>query len=334
MSECSRFAPSTTGPAHPGTLLAGLLCWLDARRRGGRVVLRLEDLDHTRSKPGFPAAMEEALAWFGLDWDEVHVQSEYRARHAAALDALAAAGRLYPCHCSRKQRRAGGRRSPDGGIAYDNVCRDRALPAGGWREAGAPLRVRLDDDRVVVVDEGGLDLTQRPAHELGDPIVVRRDGVVAYHLVVVVDDAATGVTRVVRGRDLAASTATQVALQRLLTVPVPVYRHHFLLLEPHGDKLAKLHGAVGVDQLRHRYRPDELCGLLAHAAGLLPQPRPCRPDALVADFDWARVRVADRVMAWQGGALVLDPEDLPAPANSAESAAPVAAPANPANNGD
>lgn len=317
MGDCSRFAPSTTGPAHPGTLLAGLLAWLDARSRGGRVILRLEDVDHTRSRPGLPEAMREAMAWFGLDWDEVHVQSAFRARHEAALDALAAQGRLYPCRCSRKDRRHGGRRAPDGGWAYANTCRDRPLPPGGWRACGETLRARLDDDAITLVDEGGLDLSQTPARDMGDPIALRRDGVLAYHLVVVVDDAASGVTRVVRGRDLATSTATQVALQRLLGVPTPVYRHHLLLLEPHGGKLAKLHGAVGVDALARRYGPAELCGLVAHAAGLQGAADPCRPADLVAGFDWARVRAADRVMAWRDYALVLDPpDDVAAPADA------------------
>lgn len=322
MRDCSRFAPSTTGPAHPGTLLAGLLCWLDARSRGGRVLLRLEDVDHTRSRPGFPEAMREALTWFGLDWDEVHVQSAHRDRHEAALDALAAQGRLYPCRCSRKDRSAGGRRAPDGGWAYDNVCRGRPLPPGGWRACRETLRIRLDDEPVIVIDESGLDLTQAPARDMGDPIALRRDGVLAYHLVVVVDDAAAGVTRVVRGRDLATSTATQVAIQRLLGVPVPCYRHHLLLLEPRGDKLAKLHGAVGVGVLARHYDAAALCGILAHAAGLRDQPWPCRPAELVDGFDWARVRSADRVLAWREGALVLDAADRAGETDAPSGAAP------------
>lgn len=312
MRASSRFAPSTTGPAHPGTLLAGLLCWLDARSRGGRVILRLEDLDHTRCRPGFADAMRAALAWFGLDWDRVQVQSELREQHEAALDALAAQGRLYPCQCSRAERRRSGRRAPDGGWAYANACRGRALPPGGWRACTEPVRVRLDDEPVALTDESGLDLSQRPAYEMGDPVAIRRDRVLAYHLVVVVDDGAADVSRVVRGRDLAPSTATQVALQRLLGLPVPVYRHHLLLLEPQGGKLAKLHGAVGVDELRRCYTATELCGLLAHAAGLLPAPLPCHPMELVGSFSWERVGTTDRVMAWRDGRLMIDASGIDA----------------------
>jgi glutamyl-Q tRNA(Asp) synthetase len=192
----------------------------------------------------------------------------------------------------------GGRRAPDLGWAYPNTCRGRALPAGGWRVAAEPLRVQLDDDRVTVIDEGGLDLSQTPAVDMGDPIVVRRDGVIAYHLVVVVDDAASGVDRVVRGRDIAPSTATQIVLQRLLGAPTPTYRHHLLLLEPRGGKLAKLHGSIGATQLRARHGGDELCGILAAAAGLRASPSPCRPAELIAEFDWARVGTTDRIATW------------------------------------
>jgi glutamyl-Q tRNA(Asp) synthetase len=297
----SRFAPSTTGEAHPGTLLSALLVWLDARARGGRVLLRLEDADVARSKPGWAGSMRAALDWLGLDWDGVAVQSEQRAAHEAALDRLAAAGRLYPCTCTRADR-AGGRRAPDGGRAYPNTCRDRPLPPGGWRASPAALRARLDDDRVELVDEGGLDLSQTPAIDMGDPVVRRRDGALAYQLVVVVDDGAAGINRIVRGRDIAASTATQVMLQHLLGLPRPSYRHHLLLLERHGDgadrKLAKLHGAVGFPALRARYRGDELCGLLAHGAGLAADPAPRRPADLIASFDWTCVATRDRVALW------------------------------------
>ncbi|MGE5186992.1 MAG: glutamate--tRNA ligase family protein [Acidobacteriota bacterium] len=292
-----RFAPSTTGEAHPGTLLSALLVWLDARSRGGRVLLRLEDLDRDRVRAEHARSLVDALAELGLDWDEVVTQSERAAAHEAALDRLAAAGRLYPCTCSRAAR-AGGRRAPDGGWAYDNTCRDRPLPSGGWRAVDDALRARLPDDRVELVDDAGLDLSQTPALEMGDPVVRRRDGAIAYQLAVVVDDAAAGVTDVVRGRDIAPSTATQVLLQRLLGVPTPRYRHHLLLLEEAGGKLAKLHGSIPFSKVRARYRGDELCGLLAAGAGIVASPQPCTPRELVARFAWARVATGDRVARW------------------------------------
>lgn len=300
----SRFAPSTTGEAHPGTLLSALLVWLDARAQGGRVLLRLEDLDRTRVKAEWSQQLVDACAWLGLDWDDVVVQSGRRAGYEAALDALAAAGRLYPCACTRADR-AGGRRAPDGGWAYENTCRGRALPAGGWRAVTDAVRVRLDDDRIELVDELGVDLSQTPARDMGDPVVLRRDGVIAYQLAVVVDDAAAAITDIVRGRDIAPSTATQIILQRLLALPTPRYRHHFLLLEPRsGDKLAKLHGSIPFSQLRTRYDGPALCGVLAHAAGLTDTPRPAHPRDLVASFDWSRVPRTDLVARWTGALAI------------------------------
>jgi glutamyl/glutaminyl-tRNA synthetase len=302
----TRFAPSTTGHAHPGTLLAGLLCWLDARSRDDRVLLRFENLDPVRCKAAYLEAMRADLEWFGLDWDGIVIQSDLRPQHEAALDALAARGLLYPCECTRSQRRRSGRRAPDGGYAYDNTCRGRPLPPGGWRQADQPLRAQLPDQPIVLVDESGLDLSQHPSRDMGDPIVMRRDGAMAYHLAVVVDDAASGVDRVVRGRDLATSTATQVALQRLLGVPTPSYRHHALFLEPHGGKLAKFHGSVAAAELRQHYSAAELCGCIAWAAGLQDQPAPRSPRDLVASFAWQRVMEQDRVLVWRDNLLHLE----------------------------
>jgi glutamyl/glutaminyl-tRNA synthetase len=303
--EVSRFAPSTTGPAHPGTLLAALLAWLDARARGARLLLRLEDLDPERCRPAFLERMREDLAWLGLDFDAVEVQSAFAARHAEALDRLERLGVLYPCACTRSQLRAESDPALGRGGRYPNRCRGRRLGAGGWRASAEPLRVALPPGRVAPRDEGGLDLAQDPGAAFGDPVVRRRDGALAYQLAVVVDDAASFVSRVVRGRDLAASTATQVALQRLLALPEPVYRHHLLLLEEHGAKLAKLHGAVAAEALRRVYDAPALLGFLACAAGLRERPAPVTPAELLRDFDWARVRREDRVVRWTGAALEL-----------------------------
>ena len=292
----SRFAPSTTGEAHPGTLLSALLVWYDARARGGRALLRLEDLDTTRTKASYAQQLLDALAWLGLDFDETIIQSSRHAAHEAALDALAAQGRLYPCTCTRADR-VGGRRAPDGGWAYDNTCRGTPLPPGGWRAVTDNLRARLPDERISIVDESGLDLSQVAAKEMGDPIVRRKDGVIAYQLAVVSDDRISDITHIVRGRDIAPSTATQVGLQRLLGYPTPIYRHHFLLLEPHGEKLAKLHGSIPFSQLRARYTGPELRALLLEIAG---QPRDVTP----ATFDWARVPREDVVVRWDDGLVV------------------------------
>ncbi|MBM4385787.1 MAG: hypothetical protein FJ091_20760 [Deltaproteobacteria bacterium] len=300
-----RFAPSTTGRAHPGTLLAALLCWLDARSRGGRVILRLEDLDPERSRADLVAGLKEDLAWFGLDWDEVQLQSAARARHEAALDALAARGLLYPCTCSRAALRAHGVAAPDGGFAYPGTCRERALPAAGWRASAEPLRVRVPSREIAVHDESGAVFALDPARAFGDPVVRRRDFAPAYHLASVVDDAASGVTRVVRGRDLALHTPLQVALRELLGLAVPAFRHHLLLLEPRGDKLAKLHGSVAAPELRAHYSANALCGVLARACGLRASAAAVTPRELLGEFTWERVRSEDAVMGWTGAQLEL-----------------------------
>jgi glutamyl/glutaminyl-tRNA synthetase len=302
--ERCRFAPTTSGPAHPGTLLAGLLCWLDARSRGARLLLRLEDVDSTRCTAESADDMRSALEWFGLDWDEFSLQSENRSSHEAALDSLAERGVLYPCSCSRSEIKQSGERAADGGWRYSGSCRDRLLPKGGWRDVGETLRVRLGAGCIEPTDEGGVDLAQDPAAEMGDPVLLGRGGSIAYHLAAVVDDGRQQITRVVRGRDLAASTAIHVTLQRLLELPTPAYRHHFLLLEETGGKLAKLHGAVGWRELREHYAPDALCGLLASAAALIEAPEPIRPGDLLSGFDWRRVRSEDRLARWTGERLM------------------------------
>lgn len=294
-----RFAPSTTGRAHPGTLLAALLCWLDARSRRAPVALRLEDLDRERSKPALVAAMVGDLAWLGLDWDAIERQSEHGERHGAALERLIGAGRVYACDCSRARIRAEGALAPDGSHRYPGTCRARVVSRADWRERSEPLRLRLDDEMpVALVDESGLDLSGDPARAFGDPLLRRRDGAYAYHFVSVVDDEAQRVGRVVRGRDLAPSTMLQEAIRRLLGFPTPRFRHHCLYLERSGDKLSKLHGAVSIDALRRRYDAESLCGAIASGVGLVPPGTRCRPRDLVATFDWSRVSARDVELVW------------------------------------
>jgi glutamyl/glutaminyl-tRNA synthetase len=299
-----RFAPTTSGPAHPGTLVAALLCWLDARSRGATIALRLEDIDSDRCTSAHADDMRAALDWLGLDWDAVSWQSSRRAEHERALARLAERGLLYPCRCTRSDLKRAGQPAADGGYRYPGSCRERALPAAGWRACHEVLRLRLPPGRISLEDEGGLDLGQEPITAMGDPVLRRRDGGIAYHLAVVVDDAAQGVTRVVRGRDLAAATATHVVLQRALGLPTPSYRHHLLLLEERGAKLAKLHGAVGWRPLRERYSAAALCGFLAWVVGLAPAPEPRTPRELLDRFDWGRVRRDDPVLRWTGSDLV------------------------------
>ena len=299
--EIGRFAPTTSGRAHPGTLLAGMLAWLDVKSLGGKFLLRFEDIDPGARDRAWQDGLLDDLDWFGLPRDEIVWQSSRREDHEDALDNLAALGVLYECGCSRTVVKAAGLRSVAGGWVYPGTC--RAHRVADWRRSSGNLRVNLEGIRVDVADESGDDLGQVVETAMGDPLVRRSDGGVTYQLAVVVDDGDSGVTRVVRGRDLASSTATQVALRGLLGYPVPVYRHHLLLLEPQGEKLAKLHQSVGADVLRNHYSPDGLRGFLAWVVGLIPDERPVGWDELLACFDWCRVGRSDRVVVFNGARL-------------------------------
>lgn len=305
-----RFAPSTTGRAHPGTLLAALLCWLDARRRRGEVLLRLEDLDRERTKPGFVDGLERDFESIGLDWDGVSRQSDQIERYEACLDALAAAGRIYACDCTRATIRASPVRAPDGSFRYSGACRERVVGGEAWRRTEGPLRIRLDDLDVAIRDESGIDLSGNPAALFGDPLVRRRDGAYAYHFTSVVDDEADSVNRIVRGRDLAPSTTLQVGLRMQLGYAIPSYRHHALLLESGGEvspegegrvttaKLSKFHGAVDLLELVKLHDVPTLVGMLASFVGLVPEGTRCLPQDLVSEFDWARVSTRDIALEW------------------------------------
>lgn len=303
MTEVCRFAPSTTGPAHPGTLLAALLAWLDARQHAARFVLRLENLDPQRCKPAFADEMIAALEWLGIDWDQLEYQDRQLQRYEAAMDQLAAAGRLYACSCSRQQIRGNARRSIDGGFRYPGTCRDALLDRHNWRTCSEAVRLRLDDRTYQISDESGLVLDQNPWQAMGDPVLRRRDGAFAYHLVVVVDDAHSGVTRVVRGRDLMHSSATQVALQEMLAYARPVYRHHLLLLEEQQRKLAKLHGSVSWKELRVQYSAEAFIAFLFRELQLGCSATACSARDLIAQFDWQHVADDDRLLHWRDGHL-------------------------------
>lgn len=298
-----RFAPTTSGRAHPGTLLAAQLAWLDARSLGGSVVLRWEDIDPTALDRASRQGLAEDLSWFGLDWDDVIFQSERRTAHEQCLDTLAEQGRLYACSCSRTTVRSAGLPSASGGWVYPGTCRHRVVR--DWRSCHESLRVNLSDQIVVLKDESGLDLSQNIESAMGDPVVRRPDGGITYQLAVVADDEYSKVNRVVRGRDIATSTATQIALRRLLGWSVPTYRHHLLLLEPQGEKLAKLHQSIAAPLLRQYLSADAVRGFLAFACGLRDRPEPVSPPELLREFSWDRVVLSDQTIVWQDQRLRL-----------------------------
>lgn len=286
-----RYAPSPTGDLHLGNARTALVAWLWARQARGRFLLRFEDLDRARVRSGCAELQERSLAWLGLDWDGTPVSQSDRAElYEAAIDRLREQGVLYECFCSRAdvRRAASAPHGPDGPI-YGGTCRDLGESDRAARLAlgrTPALRARMEG-----VVQFGDDLQGPQAEQLehtsGDIVLRRSDGVVAYQLAVVVDDAAQGVTHVVRGADLLASTGRQLRLYDLLGLtPRPGYAHVPLLLGDDGERLAKRNGAVGLDELRAQgVDPRELVGRLAHSAGLLDRPESCTPGELVSSFD-------------------------------------------------
>ena len=230
-----RFAPSPTGPLHFGSLVAAVASWLDARAVGGRWLLRMEDLDLPRCEPGAADTIPRQLEAYGLHWDgAVLYQSQRDDAYAAALKELKESGALYPCACTRSQL-AQAPRNHEGEILYPGTCRN-GLPAGAVARA---WRVRVPDVNTHFHDRIHGDLQQNLAHDVGDFIVKRADGLFAYQLAVVVDDAFQGITHVVRGADLLWNTPRQIYLQSLLGLPTPVYAHVPLITNAAGQKLSK-----------------------------------------------------------------------------------------------
>jgi glutamyl-Q tRNA(Asp) synthetase len=238
-----RFAPSPTGPLHFGSLVAALGSFLDARRHGGEWLVRMEDLDRQREVPGAADHILRTLDVFGFAWDgPVLRQSDRTAAYAEALNQLRRAGLLFACACSRAEIARRGRPGTEGRI-YPGTCR-AGLPPGNPERA---LRIRTDGASVGFQDRFQGQIRQDLEQEVGDFVVRRADGVHAYQLAVVVDDAHQGITQVVRGADLVLSTPRQIFLQRMLGLSPPEYAHLPLALDAAGRKLSKSEDAAPVD---------------------------------------------------------------------------------------
>lgn len=239
-----RFAPSPSGPLHRGSLVAALASLLDARAHGGLWRLRIEDTDTPRMMPGGATRILRTLERFGFQWDgEVVLQSRRGAAYEHAWAQLAAQGRVYRCTCTRREIADSGAPGVDGAPVYPGTCRTH--PPDGQRPAA--WRLRVDDGVIEFDDRQAGRQVQALAGEVGDFIVKRADGIWAYQLAAVVDDAEAGITDVVRGADLLASTARQIFLQTLLDLPTPRYLHVPLVTLASGEKLSKQTGAAALD---------------------------------------------------------------------------------------
>ncbi|BAN69035.1 tRNA glutamyl-Q(34) synthetase GluQRS [endosymbiont of unidentified scaly snail isolate Monju] len=272
-----RFAPSPTGRLHFGSLVTALASRVDALAHHGEWWVRIDDLDQTRCRPGLEDDILRSLEAFGMHWDgELRYQSRTSEAYAQALDQLQAQGKVYFCRCSRKTVREQARREGIEGPIYAGTCRDLGLDDAPGRAA----RLRTEDEPFGFTDRVFGTQTQRLASDIGDFVIRRADGYFAYQLAVVVDDALAGITHVVRGADLLASTPRQICLQRLLEMATPVYLHVPLVRDRNGRKLSKREAAQPVDEQR------PLTSLLA-AWRWLGQPMPDSDLALEEFWQWA-----------------------------------------------
>lgn len=305
MMSCvrGRLAPSPTGLLHLGNAWAFLLAWLAARAANGNVVLRMEDIDPDRSRAEYAAMILEDLRWLGLDWEEgpdvggpcaPYVQQQRLPLYETALARLNSEGMIYPCYCTRKELRslAGAPHAGDVGAPYSGACRNLSPEEQARRaERRSPAwRLRCPDDPIAFEDAVYGPQRMTPAQWGGDFALRRSDGIIAYQLAVVVDDAAMRVTQVVRGQDILSSTPRQILLHRLLGTPVPHYIHIPLLLDENGERLAKRHKSLALRHLRDSgMEPAVLTGLLGFLAGWLTRPEPTSPQALVPLYDLSRI---------------------------------------------
>ncbi|MBO6166836.1 MAG: tRNA glutamyl-Q(34) synthetase GluQRS [Kiritimatiellae bacterium] len=270
-----RLAPSPTGALHLGNVRTFMIAYLRARSQGGKLIMRMEDLDHPRDKPGAAAAAIEDLRWLSFDWDEEYTQSERLPSYKAALDTLVAKGLAYPCICSRKDVE-NAQSAPHSGeqLFYPGTCRGKFA---SWEDAERAIAPRLpcwrfatphNDAKVTFNDAFAGTFSSNVASTLGDFPIARHPSGAGYTLAVVVDDAAMGVTEVVRGDDLLAATPAQILLFRALGLKIPQFCHVPLVIGKDGRRLAKRHGDTRISSFRASgVKPEEIIGYLAASCG-------------------------------------------------------------------
>ena len=296
-----RFAPSPTGRMHLGNVYAALLSWLSAKSKGGEWVLRIEDIDPSRSKQEYADRIMDDLEWLGLTWDgEVTYQSKRQDIYEHYFELLRKEGLLYPCFCSRADLLA--TQAPhesDGRVVYKGTCRD--LNPADYPQGITPAwRMRVPDETIETTDgHYGAYRVHLPT-EIGDFIVRRKDGAFAYQLVVVVDDLTMGITEVVRGRDLLLSTSQQLFLAQTLrylntekVFPEVSYAHFPLLMNEAGQRLSKRDKSLDMGVLREQHSAGEIIGFIAHLAGITPTQHPITPQELLPFFRWEKIPTED-----------------------------------------
>ncbi len=289
-SPVGRFAPTPSGRMHLGNVFAGLIAWLSVKSRGGHMVLRMEDLDTQRTSTEFAELVRQDLLWLGLSWDAEQVpQSENTASYDRVFQELDSRGLLYPCYCTRSQLHSpNAPHMSDGTYVYPGTCRN--LTAAPPKARLPAWRLRTEDADISLTDLLQGEYTQNLASECGDFVVRRADGVYVYQLAVVTDDAAAGVTEVVRGVDLLGSAPRQIFLQQLLDYPRPQYGHVPLLLAPDGRRLSKRDRDLDLGQLQKSMTAEQIIGSLAFTGGLLKKNEPISARELACHFSWEKLK--------------------------------------------
>ena len=292
-----RFAPTPSGRLHLGNILCAMLAYLSARSKGGRFLLRIEDVDIPRCPRRLAQQCIDDLSWLGFTWDEAPLyQSDRGDVYAAALDRLAEGGHTYPCFCTRAQLMSlAAPNLGDTQVIYQRTCAHLSPEEAAEKaKTRAPaIRLRVPDEDVSFTDGLFGPQTENLERDCGDFILRRSDGLYGYQLAVVVDDAMSGVTEVVRGRDILSATPRQLYLQRLLGADAPAYVHIPLLVDAQGRRLAKRDKDLDLAALSQRFTPEDILGMLAFSAGLLPEVRPMSLEALIPLFDWNKVKRDD-----------------------------------------
>jgi len=315
-SVVGRLAPSPTGALHLGNARTFLLAWLSVRQQGGRILLRIEDIDSPRIKPWATQSTLDDLQWLGIDWDAgpgatsadawrerpqvAYVQTERLARYAEVLKQLIQAGRVYPCVCSRSEVAQAASAPHESSAPHENsllalegpiypgTCRDKPLaPEEIDQKEKFAWRWRFSPGKIEWQDAIQGTMTASPIQQLGDFVIARGDGTPAYQLAVVVDDHDMGVTEVVRGADLLCSTYRQLAILQHLGWSIPNYYHVPLMVGPDGRRLAKRHGDTRLSHFRQLgLSAEQVVGYLAWTLGLQPEPIAVQARELIGQLDW------------------------------------------------
>ncbi len=290
-----RFAPTPSGRMHLGNVFAFLIAWLSVKSRGGSIVLRMEDLDTQRTSAEFAETLRRDLLWLGLTWDEETPPQSARSKiYEEYFSRLQEMDLLYPCYCTRSQLHSvNAPHRADGTYVYPGTCRDLTPQKQAAFDRAPAWRVRVPNREFAVEDMGQGLYRENLLTDCGDFVVRRADGVFVYQLAVTVDDALAGVTEVVRGVDLLNSSPRQMYLQELLGFPHPDYGHVPLLLAPDGRRLSKRDKDLDLGELRKRMTPEQLIGLLAHTAGLIPSPEEISLRELTEEFRWSKMKTGD-----------------------------------------